>query len=66
MIKLVRSCIDVPLIVGGGIKTGEDAKNAVKAGADIIVTGTIVEKTGSVVKEKISEMVRSIRFLGKG
>lgn len=65
MIKLVRSYIDVPLIVGGGIKTGEDAKNAVKAGADIIVTGTIVEKTGSLVKEKISEIVRSIGFSEK-
>lgn len=65
MIELVRSYINVPLIVGGGIKTGEDVKNAVKAGADIIVTGTLVEKTRSLVKEKISEIVKSISFSKK-
>ncbi len=35
---------DLILIVGGGIRTPEDAQKAVNAGADIIVTGTIVEK----------------------
>lgn len=35
---------DLTLIVGGGIRTPEDAQKAVNAGADIIVTGTIVEK----------------------
>ena len=31
------------LIVGGGIRTKEDVRNAVEAGADWIVTGTLVE-----------------------
>ena len=35
---------DLTLIVGGGIRTPEDALRAVKAGADAIVTGTVVEK----------------------
>jgi phosphoglycerol geranylgeranyltransferase len=43
MIRYVKDVIDIPLIVGGGIKTGEVARNVVKSGADIVVTGTIIE-----------------------
>jgi phosphoglycerol geranylgeranyltransferase len=54
MVSKVKEEIDVPLIVGGGIRTPEDAGALAKAGADIIVTGTIVEKDaqvlGSIVK----------------
>ncbi len=60
MISRVKGAIDIPLIVGGGIRTGKDASAVVKAGADIIVTGTAVEKTNDVEK-KIREIVSSIR-----
>ena len=43
MIRYVKDVIDIPLIVGGGIKTGEVAQKVVKAGADIVVTGTVIE-----------------------
>lgn len=43
MIKAVRESIDIPLIVGGGITSPEKAAGVAKAGADIIVTGTLVE-----------------------
>ncbi len=43
MIRIVKSVIDVPLIVGGGIRTYEDAKKVAQSGADIIVTGTAIE-----------------------
>jgi phosphoglycerol geranylgeranyltransferase len=59
MIRSVKSCIDVPLIVGGGIKSKEQALAAASAGADIIVTGNIVENTE--VKRKVSEIVEGIR-----
>jgi len=59
VISLIKKNLDIPLIVGGGIKSGDNAKKAVKAGASIIVTGTIVEKVEDVHK-KISEIVRSI------
>ncbi|MFQ6076255.1 MAG: geranylgeranylglyceryl/heptaprenylglyceryl phosphate synthase, partial [Candidatus Bathyarchaeia archaeon] len=62
LITLVRKVIDVPLIVGGGIWVGADAEAVVKAGADIIVTGTLVEVTGSTIKERLSEIVRSVRL----
>ena len=44
MIETVKMNINVPLIVGGGIRTPEAAAAAREAGADIIVTGTFVEQ----------------------
>jgi tryptophan synthase alpha subunit len=43
MIRAVKGVLDIPLIVGGGLKTAELAHEAIEAGADIIVTGTLVE-----------------------
>lgn len=44
MISLVRDSVDIPIIVGGGIHTPEQAEAARKAGASAIVTGTFLEK----------------------
>jgi len=49
------------LIVGGGIKSPKDAVRAVKAGADIIVTGTLVE-TSNELKEEMSSLIKSIHL----
>jgi phosphoglycerol geranylgeranyltransferase len=59
MIRTVKRCIDVPLIVGGGIRSREQALAAVSAGADIIVTGNVVED--SMVRRKVSEIIEGIR-----
>ena len=59
MIRIVKSVISLPLIVGGGIKTGEQVKEIVAAGADIIVTGTVVEEYK--VKDKIRELVKNMK-----
>jgi phosphoglycerol geranylgeranyltransferase len=59
MIRLVKQLIDIPLIVGGGIKTKEQALAAASAGADIIVTGNIVESTDG--KQKVSEIIEGVK-----
>jgi len=59
MIRVVKSLVDATLIVGGGIKTKEQALTAASAGADIIVTGNIVESAGS--EYKVAEIISSIR-----
>jgi len=51
MIRRTKKIISIPLIVGGGIRDGKTAYQKVKAGADIIVTGTIVEKSRSPRKK---------------
>ena len=48
IVKAVKSQVSVPLIVGGGIRTRERASLIAKAGADVVVTGTIVEKAEKV------------------
>ena len=51
MIQKVSSCIDVPLIIGGGITDPEKAYLNCKAGADVIVVGNAIEKDANLIKE---------------
>ncbi len=46
MIRAVRESIDIPIVVGGGIVTPAQAESVASAGADIVVTGTLVENGG--------------------
>jgi len=43
MVKAARESVDIPLVIGGGIVTPKQAADLAAAGADIIVTGTLVE-----------------------
>ncbi len=61
MIRAVKETIDIPIIVGGGIRKEEDARKIVSAGADIIVTGTLVEEVEDI-KGAISRIVRAIKL----
>ncbi len=47
MISKVNSQIEIPLIVGGGIRSPEIAAQKVNAGADFIVTGNVLEENCS-------------------
>ena len=60
MIAGVKKMTDIIVIVGGGIRDGETAAKVAKAGADIVVTGTVVEDS-SDVKNKIEELVSGIK-----
>lgn len=53
MIKEVKKVISIPLIVGGGIRKPKQALERIKAGADIIVTGTITEQNFESMKDII-------------
>ncbi len=59
LINGVRKAIDIPLIVGGGIRSSEQASAAVQAGADIIVTGTIVEEEG--ISERFKKLIKAVK-----
>jgi len=61
MIKTVKQVIEVPLIVGGGIRERKHVESAVSAGANIIVTGNIIENAD--VKTKVTELVKTIKEL---
>jgi phosphoglycerol geranylgeranyltransferase len=51
MIEKVSGCIDIPLVVGGGISDPEKAYRNCKAGADLIVVGNAIEKDSTLIKE---------------
>jgi phosphoglycerol geranylgeranyltransferase len=50
-IRAVGQAISVPLIVGGGIRTPERARDNFSAGADMLVIGTAVEKNPNLLRE---------------
>lgn len=51
MIAAVRSAVDTPIIVGGGIDTYEKATDALHAGADVIVVGNGIEQNPELLPE---------------
>ncbi len=59
MVRAVKQYIDVPLIVGGGIRSRNQALAAASAGADIIVTGNIVEQTG--LRRRVTEIIEGVK-----
>ena len=62
MIKEVGQQLQVPLIVGGGIKDAESAIIACEAGADIVVIGNAIEKEPALI-EKISKAVHEFNSI---
>ena len=51
MIESVSTAIDIPLVIGGGIRTPEKAIANAKAGADIIVVGNAIENDVNLIQE---------------
>jgi phosphoglycerol geranylgeranyltransferase len=60
MVSRVSETVDIPVIVGGGIRTPEQAERLAKAGASAIVTGTVLEQEGSGrVKQILAALKRA-------
>jgi phosphoglycerol geranylgeranyltransferase len=60
MISTVKKNINIPLIVGGGIIDSNIAAEKVRAGADIIVTGTKLEQKENL-KNSLDEIIKAIQ-----
>jgi len=59
MISAVKKNVDIPLVVGGGIRSAKTAREKAKAGANIIVTGTAFEKEKNLEKT-LGEIIKAI------
>ena len=59
MITTVRKSVDIPLIIGGGIRNGEKAISNCNAGADIIVVGNSIERDENLISE-IANAIHSL------
>jgi len=60
MIEMVKQSVDIPLIVGGGMRTKEQISEVCQAGADVVVIGNAIESDpellyhfGEAVKERV-------------
>lgn len=64
MVRAVREQLHIPLVVGGGIRNGEDARGLLRAGADVLVTGTVTEEEG--VSDGFRAIVKEVRAARTG
>jgi len=62
-VEMIRSCkenLDIPIIVGGGIREPEQAEEIAEAGADVIVTGTVLEESSNI-DVKLKKLIKSVK-----
>lgn len=64
MIEEVRKEIQLPLIVGGGIRTPLQAADALNAGADVIVVGNSLEKDPELLADLVTVVKGNRSFAG--
>lgn len=57
MVMTVHESLEIPLIVGGGIRDGKTALDKLEHGADVIVTGTIAEEN----LKKVGEIIGAVK-----
>jgi phosphoglycerol geranylgeranyltransferase len=62
MITAVKRNTTIPVIVGGGIRDAETAREKARAGADVIITGTAIEKDKHF-KKTLAEIITAIEGL---
>lgn len=51
MIEAISQAIDIPLIIGGGIRSAEAAQAAFDAGADVLVVGNALEQSPQLLRD---------------
>jgi putative glycerol-1-phosphate prenyltransferase len=62
MISKVATTVDIPIIVGGGIRNAEQASKSINAGADMVIVGNAIEKDTSIIMD-ISAAVHAFNRL---
>ncbi len=60
VVKAVSSYVDIPVITGGGIRTPEDARSKIEAGATFIVTGNVLDDSRNL--KLINDFSRAIHI----
>ncbi len=63
MIEQVKQNINVPVIVGGGLRTPKQVSEVAQAGADIIVIGTAFEQNSGLVSEMADAMHKASKII---
>ena len=63
MIQAVRESTAIPMIVGGGLRSPEEISERVKAGADIVIVGNVLEEKWDEML--LEEMVNAVAIGAK-
>jgi len=63
MIEQVKQNINIPVIVGGGLRTPKQVSEVAKAGADIIVIGTAFEQNSGLVSEMADAVHKASKII---
>ncbi len=63
MIRVVSEYVEIPLIVGGGLNSPEEAERKIASGASFVVVGDKFEKDGSM--ELLREFTEAVHVLKK-
>ncbi len=63
MVRAVRKAFGGFIIVGGGIRDAKTAKSLARSGADALVIGTLLEKSGGA--RRLTEIAKTIRSVKK-
>jgi phosphoglycerol geranylgeranyltransferase len=59
-IRVAKDEASIPVIVGGGIRTQAAAQAVSRAGADIIVTGTVAERASSIL-DSLAPIIKALK-----
>lgn len=59
IIKRVKFVLDIPLIVGGGIRSMTQLEDVYNAGADLVVMGTVFEENVSMFNKLKKETIKN-------
>lgn len=54
IIKFVKNDLNIPLLVGGGIRSRKQIEDTYQAGADLVILGTILEENESFFEELLN------------
>lgn len=61
-VRAVRAQVDIPVIVGGGLRDTGAARAKLKAGADVIVTGNLLRQAdGLAIMKRIASAVQTFK-----
>lgn len=56
MIEQVRKAVSIPVVVGGGIRSTNEAVSAWTSGADIVVVGNAIEEDNALIGEMMAAL----------
>ena len=63
MIRAVSEYVEIPIMIGGGIKTPEEVERKIVSGASFVVVGNQIEKEGSLAL--LQELASAAHILEK-